>query len=168
MTPFAVYLAAVCRLYILTVLASAVVGKATGWRTFRESMTGQFGFSERAAGMAALAVLGAEAAILAAVALTARVGMAGALIMFALFWIMILVALVRRTDFACNCFGGAGRPVSRLDLVRNGTFVGACAFSLLAPSAAELHPSAWLLLLGVALIAFLVLTNLDEIAAAAR
>jgi hypothetical protein len=168
MTPLAAYLAAACRLYIGVVLAAALPGKASAPSSLRGTLAGLPFLPERAAGIAAIAVIGAEAAILVAVAVAPGPGMAAAMAMFALFWLVILAALAGRRPMVCNCFGGAARPVSWLDLVRNGALVGACAFFLLAPPAAALGPASGLLLLGVALIAFLVSTNLDEIAAAAR
>jgi hypothetical protein len=168
MTSLAVWLAAACRLYIAVVLAAALLGKAASPSTFRETIAGLPLLPERAAGVAAFAVIGAEAAILVAVAVAPRAGIAAAIAMFALFWLVILAALAGRRPMVCNCFGGAGRPVSWLDLVRNGMLIGASTLYLLAPPAVGLAPAAWLLLLGIALIAFLISTNLDEIAAAAR
>lgn len=162
------YAAEACRLYILAVLAAAVLGKAAGMDAFRDSVAGLSGLSGRPAAVAAMAVVGAEAAILAALLVAPRAGIAAATVMFASFFAAILVALLRRNFVVCNCFGGGSRPISRLDLVRNAAMVGACAFFLVSPPAAALAPLAWLLLLGAALIAFLVTTHLDEIAATAR
>ena len=50
----------------------------------------------------------------------------------------------------------------------NLALAGACAFFLLGPPAAALVAFAWLPLLAVALVAFLVSTHLDEIAELAR
>ena len=168
MTPFAAYAAEACRLYILVVLAAAVLGKATAVDDFRATIVGLSGLPERSAGAAARAVIGAEAAIFATLIVAPRAGMAAAMAMFALFWTMILVALIRRRAVVCNCFGGGAKPISWFDLVRNLAMVGACAFFLLSPPPAALWPAAWLLLLGVACIVFLVSTNLDEIAAPAQ
>lgn len=168
MTPLAAYLAAACRLYIGVILAAALLGKAAAPSSFRDTLVGLPLLPERAAGIAALAVIGAEAAILVAVAVAPQAGMAAALAMFAFFWLVILAAVAGRRPMVCNCFGGAARPVSWLDLVRNGALICACAFYLLGPPAAALAPATGLLLLGIALIAFLVSTNLDEIVAAAR
>jgi hypothetical protein len=168
MTPLAAYVAEACRLYILIVLAAAAAGKASAVDAFRDTVVGLSGLSERTAGAAARAVIGAEAATFFTLVVAPRAGMAAAMAMFALFWTMILVALIRRRAVICNCFGGGAKPISWLDLVRNLAMVGACLFFLLSPSSAGHGPSVWLLLLGVALIAFLVSTNLDEIAAPAQ
>jgi hypothetical protein len=167
MTPFAAYAAEACRLFILVAMAMAVLGKAKSADSFRETVAAMSGLSERKAGLAAGAVIAAEAVILAALLVTPRAGMAAAMILFALFWAMILIVLLRRRAVICNCFGGGSRPISRLDLLRNLAMIGACAVFLLSPRAPALEPSGWLLLLGTALITFLISSHLDEIAAPA-
>jgi hypothetical protein len=112
-------------------------------------------------------VIGAEAAILAAVAVAPGAGMAAALAAFTLMWAVILIALLTRRPLMCNCFGGRARPISWLDLVRNLALIGACAFFLLSPPLVTPELAEWLLLLGVAFIAFLISANLDELAAPA-
>jgi methylamine utilization protein MauE len=168
MTPVAAWVAALCRLYILVALAAAVAGKAADLRFFRETLAEMFRLGGRAAGAAALALVGAEAAIAFALLAAPRPGMMAALALFASFWLVILVALARRRPLVCNCFGGRARPISGLDLVRNGALVAACACFLLVPPAAALAPASWLLLAALALILFLVSTGLDEIAWLAR
>jgi hypothetical protein len=160
--------AAACRLYILVVLAAAVLGKSSSPSAFRATLAGLPWLPERAAGAGAFAVIGAEAAIFIAVLAAPQFGMAAALAMFALFWLAILAALAARRPMVCNCFGGGARPISPLDLARNLAMAGACAFFLLAPPPPALAPSAWLLLFPAALIAFLVSTHLDDIAELAR
>ena len=165
MTPLAAWLAALCRLYILVALVAAVAGKAADLGFFRETLAKMFRLGNRAAGAASLAVVGVEAAIALALVAAPRPGMMAALALFASFWLVILIALARRRPLVCNCFGGRARPISALDLVRNGALVAASGFFLLAPpAAAAVAPAAWLLLTGVALILFLVSTSLDEIA----
>jgi hypothetical protein len=164
----AAYAGEACRLYVMVVLAAAVAGKAVAMEIFRDTLLGLPGISERNSGAAARAVIGAEAAILAAVALVPGAGMAAALAAFTLMWAVILIALLTRRPLMCNCFGGRARPISWLDLVRNLALIGACAFFLLSPPLGAPGLAEWLLLLGVAVIAFLISTNLDEIAAAAR
>lgn len=168
MIPLAAYAAAACRLYVLILLVAAIAGKAAALDDFRFTLAELFRLPDRAAGGAALTVVGAEAAIAAGLVLAPRPAMAAALALFALFWLVILFALMRRRPIVCNCFGGRARPISGLDLVRNGALVAVCAFFLLAPPATAIAPAAWLLLTGVALILFLVSTGLDEIAQLAR
>jgi Methylamine utilisation protein MauE len=168
MTPLAAWLASLCRLYILAALVAAVAGKAADLGFFRETLAGMFRLGDRAAGAMALAVVGAEAAITVAIVFAPRPGMIAALALFACFWLVILVSLALRRPLVCNCFGGRARPISGLDLVRNGFLVAASAWFLAAPPAAAPAPAAWLLLAGLALILFLVSTSLDEIAWLAR
>ena len=168
MTQLSTYVSEACRLYILIVLAAAVAGKAAARRDFRDTIAELFHLPERAARAAALLVVGAEGLI--AVLLLAgggwgRWAMIAALALFALFTAVILVALVQRRSIMCNCFGGRGHPISFYDVVRNAALIAACGFYLgQGPAAHPLAPAAWLLLAGIALLAFLVSANLNEIA----
>lgn len=167
----AAYISAGCRLYVLVVLCASVVGKVATISGFQETVAGLFGLPDRAARRTALAVVGAEALIAAALVAgpdRARVGMAAAMALFSVFWFVIFVALIRERAIICNCFGGHGRRISRLDLLRNGALIATCGFFLSQPIGNILDPAAWLLLLGLALIAFLISTNLDEIALLSR
>lgn len=168
MTTMAAYAGEASRLYVMVALAAAVAGKARAMDDFRDTLLDLPIVTARSSGAAALAVIGVEAAILGAVVVAPRVGMAAALVTFALMWTAILVALLTRRPLMCNCFGGRARPVSWLDLVRNLALIGACGLYLTSPPLGGFGLSAWLLLLGVAAIAFLISTNLDEVAAQAR
>lgn len=168
MTTMAAYAGEACRLYVMVALAVAVAGKAMAMDDFRDTLLDLPTVSTRNSGAAALAVIGIEAVILGVVAVAPSAGMAAALAIFALMWTAILVALLTRRPLMCNCFGGRARPVSWLDLVRNLALIGACAMFLLSPPLGAPGLAGWLLLLGLACIAFLVSTNLDEIAAPAR
>jgi hypothetical protein len=168
MTTTAAWAGEACRLYVMVALAAAVAGKAMAIDDFRDTLLDLPMVSSRNSGEAALAVIGVEAVIVGAVVVAPRFGMTVAMVTFALMWAAILVTLVTRRALMCNCFGGRARPVTWLDLVRNLALIGACAAFLLSPRAVEPAVSEWLLLLGIAAIAFLVSTNLDEIAAPAR
>jgi hypothetical protein len=157
MTPLAAWLASLCRLYILVALVAAVAGKAADLGFFKETLAEMFRLRDRAAGAAALALVGAEAAIAVALVAAPGPGMIAALALFASFWLVILVALALRRPLVCNCFGGRARPISGLDLVRNGFLIAACAWFLIAPPAAVIAPAVWLLLAGLALVLFLIL-----------
>jgi hypothetical protein len=172
MTPTASYLAELCRLYILLVLVAAATGKAVALREFAATITDLFRLSPRWAGAGAVALVGAEA--LVALLLLAggewtRGGMAAALLLFIAFTAAIFFALVQRRAIICNCFGARGHPISAWDLVRNAALIAACgAYLRLGPSGHSLDATAWLLLGGLALIAALVSTGLDDIARLAR
>ena len=167
MTTMAAYAGEACRLYVMVVLAAATAGKAMAMDDFRDTLLDLPGVTRRNSGALAGAVIAVEAVVLGAVIVSPRGGMAAALITFALMWTVILVALLTRRRLMCNCFGGRAREISRLDLVRNLAPVAACAFFLSRAPLDAPRPSEWLLLLGLAFIAFLVSTNLDEIAARA-
>lgn len=171
MTEPATYIAELGRLYVLLTLVAAAAGKAAAPAAFRDTVAELFRLP-RWAGVGAAAIICAEA--LAALALAAggdwaRAGMAAAAILFIAFSGVILVALVQGRVIACNCFGGRDHAISAWDLVRNGALVAASGFYLRTGAAGHgLDPAAWALLAGVALILFLVSTNLDDIARLAR
>ncbi|HEX8307970.1 MAG TPA: MauE/DoxX family redox-associated membrane protein [Allosphingosinicella sp.] len=168
MTSLAAFSGEACRLYVMVALAAAVAGKSMAIDDFRDTLLDLPGLSPRNSGAAALAVIGSEAVILGWAAVAPRTGMVAALAAFALMSSAILAALLTGRPLMCNCFGGRARPVSWLDLVRNLALIGACASFLLAPPLGAPGLAGWLLLLGLAFIAFLVSANLDEIAAPAR
>lgn len=164
----ATYISEACRLYIVLVLAASVAGKATGLEAFRETIGELFAVPPGWTRAVALGVIGAEGLI--ALSLLAgddwaRLGMAAALALFAVFSSVLLAALVQRRAVSCNCFGGRNHPISAFDLVRNAMLIGACgAYLLAAPAAGGLGAAAYLLLSGVAVILFLISTKLDDIA----
>lgn len=168
MTGAATYIAEACRLYILLVLAASVAGKATALEGFRKTIGELFPVPWTWTRAAAFGVIGAEALIalaLLAGGAWARLGMAAAFALFAVFTVVILAALVQRRAVSCNCFGGRGHLISAYDLARNAALIGACGTYLLgAPTAGGLGMGVYLLLFGVAIILFLISTNLDDIA----
>ena len=172
MNAMAPYLSEACRLYILIVLVAAATGKAVARRDFGDTVAELFHLPERPARAAATLVLAAEgliALLLLAGGGLARFAIAAALAMFASFSAVILVALVQRRSITCNCFGGRGHRISLFDLGRNAALIAACGVYLgHGPAAQPLAPAVWLLLAGIALLAFLVSTNLNEIALLAR
>lgn len=164
----AAYLSEACRLYIAVVLFAAAAGKARALGSFGETLEALLHLPARWSRSAAAAVVTVE--LLVALALVAggtaaQRGMAAALGLFLAFTAVLLVALVQRRSVSCNCFGAGGPLLSAWDLVRNLLLMAACATGLLLrPSATALAPGEWLLLLGAAVMAFLVSTNLHWIA----
>lgn len=166
------YTSEMCRLYVLVVLLAAAGGKAVARRDFADTIAELFHLPERGSRVASLAVVGAEgliALLLVAGGAWGRSAMAAAMALFAAFAAVILVALVQRRSIMCNCFGGRGHVISFYDLVRNAALIAACGFYLVhGPSGHSLDAAAWLLMLGLVFILFLVSTNLNEIAHLAR
>lgn len=166
------YVAEACRLYILLVLIAAVAGKLAAMAEFRDTVAALLPIPERAVGATALAVAGAEA--LAAILLAAgggwaRSGMAGALLLLILFTAAISIALVQGKRVNCRCFGGGGHALSGYDVIRNAVLIAACGCYLrFGATGIAIEPAGWLLLFGMALILFVVSTNLDEIALLVR
>ena len=79
-----------------------------------------------------------------------------------------LVSLIRARVVRCNCFGRATETLSYLDAVRNLALISACIFYLLQNSQKNIALEYPLLGLGIALILFLVITNLHHIALVIR
>ncbi len=166
------YVAEACRFYILFVLIAAAAGKLAAMADFRDTIAALIPLSAPGVRAVAVAIAGAEAltaVLLAAGGSWARAGMAAALMLFILFTAAILVALVQGRTVQCRCFGGRGHVISIHDLARNGVLMAACGLYLRygAPGA-PIDAAGWLLLSGIAVILFLVTTNLDEIASLAR
>lgn len=161
-----------CRLYILVVLLAAAAGKARALGDFAQTLEALVHLPARwsrsaAAALAALEFLVALALVAGGTA--APYGMAAALALFLAFTAVLLVALVRRQAVSCNCFGAGDHPISPWDVVRNLLLIAACgAWFLLGPPEAALPPGSWLVLCGVAVMAFLLSTNLHRLALLAR
>lgn len=168
----AAYLSEACRLYILVVLFASAAGKARAIGRFAETLEVLVHLPARWSRSAAIVIVASEllvALALVAGGVAAHRGMAAALVLFLAFTAVLLIALVQRQTASCNCFGASDHPISAWDLVRNLLLIAACAtFLLLGPSAVGLTLGTWLLLLGVAVIAFLISTNLHRIASLLR
>jgi AhpC/TSA family/Methylamine utilisation protein MauE len=164
----AAYLSETCRLYILAVLVASAAGKARAIGRFAETLEALVHLPARWSRTAAVAIAALEFLVALAIAAggaAAHPGMAAALALFLAFTAVLLTALVQRQTVSCNCFGASDHPISAWDLVRNLLLIAACvAWLLMGPPEAALSPGTWLLLLGAALIAFLISTNLHRIA----
>ncbi len=168
----ATYLSEACRLYILVVLFAAAAGKARALGSFAKTLEVLVHLPTRWSRGAAAAIAALEllvALTLVAGGTAAHQGMAAALGLFLAFTAVLLVALIQRRKVSCNCFGASDQQISAWDLVRNLLLIAACAaWLLMAPTTATLAPGAWLLLLGSAVLAFLVSTNLHRAASLLR
>jgi hypothetical protein len=81
----------------------------------------------------------------------------------------VVTILVQGKLIRCSCFGEVDDRLSRLDLLRNGILIVACIFYLFSTRPAYSIPVvADLLLLAMAIIAFLVSVNLKGIAGVLR
>jgi hypothetical protein len=161
------YLAELGRLYVAVTLAVAAVGKGLALGPFVASTANLLGLTRTPAHFVAVAVIAAEGAIAVLLLLggyLSQIGMAAALLLFLAFTGVLAAALVRRRTVHCNCFGGRGHKVSGYDLLRNATLIVAGGWYLgNQPLSVVLGPSDHALLLGCALILFLVSAHLREI-----
>ncbi|WP_163994586.1 peroxiredoxin family protein [Pyxidicoccus caerfyrddinensis] len=164
----ATWLSEACRLYILVVLVAAAAGKARAIGSFAETLEALVHLPARWSRSAAAAIATSE--LLVALALVvggaaAHLGMAAALGLFLAFTAVLLVALIQRRAVNCNCFGAGNHWISAWDLVRNLLLIAACStWLLMGPAVVALAPGEWLLVLGAAVLAFLLSTNLHWLA----
>lgn len=167
----AFYVAELCRLFVFVVFAASCAGKASAIAEFREALVLSFHVPDRLSWLAAFAIVGVEGAIavlLVGGAQWVRIAIVAAMALISLFSAVILVGLLKGKKVRCNCFGGRGHVISSFDLFRNASLIAACGVYLHTSPAASADLAAALLLLGVAVILFLIATNLDTLAQAAR
>jgi hypothetical protein len=170
--PTGFYLAEVCRLYVLLLLAAAAIGKAREREAFSAAVGALLYLGRGSSRAVANAVIAAEIAIallLAGGESWAYWGSVAAIMMFGLFTMVLARAIAQGRAIACNCFGSSGHVISAYDLGRNAVLIAACGFYLFqAPTAREVDLAIWSVLTGIALIAVTISINLDEIAALVR
>lgn len=167
MTGTAAHIAELCRLFVFVTLAAAAVGKTIDIGPFVAATAELLGLSRSIARYVAYTIVGAEASVavlLLAGGSLARIGMPAAILLFLTFTAVVAVALVRRRAVHCNCFGGRGHTISVHDLLRNGILIaaGGCFLLYSVPGTPPV-PTASLLLLGIALILFLISAHLRDI-----
>lgn len=166
LTALAYYSAELCRFYICIALIIAALAKLTSFASFRASLLRSFGFGDRLAfviGGGVIALEGSLAALLLAGARWAWPAMFAALSMFALFTALIATALARGQKLSCNCFGGAGHIVTRVDLVRNAALILACLLYLLVAPNPSVSVAEGVLLAAASVSPLILTTNLDSL-----
>lgn len=158
-----------CRWVIGLAFAVSAIGKASALASFRSAIT-EFGILPgRLTGAAALASVTAEgltAVLVAAGGVFADAGFALAAALLAVFSVVLGVALRRKADVSCHCFGPSERHVSWYDLARNGVLGLCCAGGLWAwPVPAGEHQAPGLIVaLGLMGACFLVIAvNLEDL-----
>jgi Methylamine utilisation protein MauE len=158
---------AFCRWAIGLAFALSAIGKATSMTSFRSTIGELKLLPPRLAGPAAIASVAAEALTAVVVAVggvLATAGFALALALLSVFSVVLVVALRRKTEVSCNCFGPGERPISRYDLARNALLGLSCAGGMWARPGLAAHPGTGLAVtLGLAAATFLVIvTNLGD------
>jgi hypothetical protein len=155
----------------LTGLAFAVsaIGKARGLGAFRSTIAELGVLPARLAPRAAIVTIIAEGLVVVLVAagdVLAVAGFALALVLLALFSVVLGAAVRKNADISCNCFGPSERRVSWYDVARNGLLGLGCAGGLwawLISAPGHLSP-ALVVALGLTAAGFLIVTaNLDDL-----
>jgi hypothetical protein len=154
------YLPLGARALLGLVLAVSLAHKLRGPRAFAASLAELRLLNRKAAPVVAAAVIGAEAAVCAALAHPAsyRLGLAAAALLMAAYTGAVGEVLRRGTKAPCACFGSRhDRPLSRLQLVRNLVLGSVAAAGAVAGAGVALRPEgAAVTLLGAALLAAVV------------
>lgn len=166
MMSMAAHIAEACRWFVLIVLGLAAGGKTLHFAAFREGLAESFPRLGRISTPMAMLIVGAEwttAALILGDG-TVRIGLLAALLLFLLFATVIAVSRIRGDTIVCQCFGAAGHRVSAFDLWRNLLYIAAtaCSMHYLAPTS-SIDPASHLTLFGLAFIAFLISTALQDI-----
>jgi Methylamine utilisation protein MauE len=158
-----------CRWLTGLTFASSVVGKARALGAFRSTIA-EFGvLPARLVPGAAIVTVTAEGLVVALVAAgdaLAAAGFALALVLLAVFSVVLGAAVRKDTGISCNCFGPSERRVSWYDVARNGLLGLGCAGGLWAwlTSAPGSSSPALIVALGlVAAGAGIVVANLDDL-----
>lgn len=170
-----VYVAELCRWFVLIALLSAAIGKTFGFRRFRDSLSDAFAWLKGAgASFAAGAIVVGEWAaglsMLAGGALS-RAGLTLALCLFVFLTAVVAVVLANGLSVRCNCFGPSQRRISGHDFARNLLFIAAASFGLYGASATGVAGAsggiAWPAVVAIAAVAatlFLLAIGLRELA----
>ncbi|MEO0420961.1 MAG: MauE/DoxX family redox-associated membrane protein [Pseudomonadota bacterium] len=163
-----VYLAEIARLFVAITLVVAVLGKCLATRSFIVSLTDQFRVPDALGPFVAWGLIALEATVAAAllmpVAQTVDLGVRAALVLFALFGLLIASVLLRRQPVYCYCFGQATQPLGAADLLRNITLVGACVLAMRwGAGEAPLALGTWLSVAAAGLVGFLMSAHLGTV-----
>ena len=158
--------AEICRLYIFLFLALAALGKTKNVEQFRDNLVMSFYVPQWGSLWLALAVIGAEWLLAIGMAISGQItyfATLGSAVLFTVFTIVIGVALLQKRMISCNCFGSENKKLSKYDLLRNFSILGAIFFLLSCNPVLDFHLLTFILAIPFALILFQVSMNLDLI-----
>ncbi|CAL9372320.1 MauE/DoxX family redox-associated membrane protein [Streptomyces sp. enrichment culture] len=163
------------RIFLGLVFLCSVVGKIRGaaaYTGFRVAMARLVPALRGRTGPVAVLVVGAETAVVGALAVPATVtaGFALAAVLLAAFTTVLASALRRDETVACHCFGGGGQPVALRHVLRNVGLLCVASAGLVArlmttgDTAAASRPAVFLFTAGAGVFLALVTVALDELA----
>ncbi len=165
------YIAAFCRLFIFVVLFLASLGKARTFKKFGDNLATSFKVPQAWTKIATVLIIAIEGVLAMVILMNNRFtysAMWGALLLFTVFTIFISVTVVQDRLVRCNCFGQNETYISYLDIIRNSVLLLACGLFLYGEQPILLTMPIQLLLFGMACIAYLVVTNVKNIATVAH
>ncbi|HAA15622.1 MAG TPA: hypothetical protein DCE41_29500 [Cytophagales bacterium] len=165
------YLVEFCRLFIFTVLLFSSLGKGRTFAKFRDDLTESMQVSQGLAAAATATLIVVEGVLAIFLLLNNRLtfyAMVGAVMLFAGFTVWITYSVIQDRLVRCNCFGQNEEYVSYLDIIRNGVLLLASGFYLWGPQASSISLSVQFVFFGMALTAYMVITNLKNISIVAR
>lgn len=163
------YLVEASRFLIALIFALSFVGKVTDVTSFEATIASFKMLSTKQVMLAAKAFLTAELAVVALLLLGGPLlsaGFALALLLLALFVVVLSTMLLRHLQVSCNCFGQNARMVSVYDVIRNILLIAVCLVGLLmAPAPPPTYQVADALLLGLMVASLgVVLVNFSDVA----
>lgn len=160
------YLIEFCRLFVFTVLLFASLGKGRTFRKFRENLTDAFRIPKAWITVLTVLIIMLEGLLAIIIFLNNELiysAMLCALITFAGFTLFISITVIQDRLVRCNCFGQSEDYISYLDIIRNVILLLACGFFLHSYHPISVVKPIQFLLFGLALIPYLVITNLKNI-----
>ena len=165
------YVEVAVRVLVAAVFAVAVAGKLarrSAWREFVASVRGFDVLPPAAVRPAAAAVVLAEAAVVAllAVARTVPLGYGLAAGLLALFTAAMVRALRRGVQPVCRCFGARGSAIGRVHVGRNVALAATAVAALLGRlDGGGVHPAGAAVAAAAGLLTAAVVLRLDDLAA---
>jgi hypothetical protein len=158
-----------CRWVIGITFALSALGKARAMASFRGSVAEFAILPARLTDPVAVVAVGAEILIVLLMAVGGwwvPAGFVLALGLLAAFSAALVVALRRRDEVSCNCFGPVQRPISWYDIARNAALGLCCLAGLWSDQVVTARhlPLALVLVLGLMAATFsTIVTNLSDI-----
>ena len=165
------YLVEFCRLFIFMILLFSSIGKGRTFSQFRDNLTESFRIPGPWATTATTLIIAVEGLLSIGILINTGLtylAMWGALILFIGFTLFISATVIQDRLVRCNCFGQDEEYISYLDIIRNVVLLLACGFFLYGVQPMAFTLPLQLLLFGMAFIAYLIVTNLKNIATIAQ
>ncbi|MDW3190971.1 MAG: MauE/DoxX family redox-associated membrane protein [Cytophagales bacterium] len=161
-----IYLTEFSRLFIFMVLLFSAIGKGRTFGQFKENLSQSFKVPAQWTTALTTLIIMLEGLLAMVIFMNNQftpLAMLCALILFTGFTILISITVIQDRLVRCNCFGQDDEYISYLDIIRNVVLILACGFYVIAHETILLETPIQLILLGMAFIAFLVITNLKNI-----